>query len=441
MRFITPLVVGLLLGVPATGWSQVEVRVATYNIKFLSTSVQNQGDRLTKLRQVLDLLDAHVIGLQEIADRAALELLFPPGDWHIFIDDDSGQNQDLALVVRRTLTVNGIPADQDADDQHFLFPGSSNDFSFPNRRDVLFAEVGVPNTNETFVVMVHHGKSRFGGRAVSEPRRVASAQALIQRLEQDFDEVDFILLGDFNDNPDDRSLNILESGSPASIGGPEEVAGPFLINLTEPLMVDGHVSHGRKSNELIGDLVDTIDPKSRDRNNDHRGDNVNTGDILFDQILIPPQMVEHYVVDSAHVFNHAVGARGNDTTRASDHLPVVATFVFNDQPVDLAEVRIVALLPNPAGTDAGNEQVTIRNDSAADVNLTGWVLRDRAGNEFALGGTVQTATPLVITMDVFSMPLNNSGDEVSLIDDQGIVRNQVEYQGSQVTAGGVISFP
>ena len=122
--------------------------------------------------------------------------------------------------------------------------------------------------------------------------------------------------------------------------------------------------------------------------------------------------------------------------------PVEGTVdVFNDQPDDLAEVRIVALLPNPAGTDAGNEQVTIRNDSASDVNLTGWVLRDRAGNEFALGGTVQTATPLVITMGVFSMPLNNSGDEVSLIDDQGIVRHQVEYQGSQVTAGGVISFP
>ena len=115
-------------------------------------------------------------------------------------------------------------------------------------------------------------------------------------------------------------------------------------------------------------------------------------------------MVEHYVVDSAHVFNQAVGARGNDTTRASDHLPVIATFVFNDQPVDLAEVRIVALLPNPAGTDAGNEQVTIRNDSASGVNLAGWVLRDRAGNEFALGGMVQTADALVITMGVFSMP-------------------------------------
>jgi len=33
-------------------------------------------------------------------------------------------------------------------------------------------------------------------------------------------------------------------------------------------------------------------------------------------------------------------------------------------------------------------------------------------------------------------PLNNSGDEVSLIDDQGIVRHQVAYPRSQPIAGG-----
>ena len=236
-------------------------------------------------------------------------------------------------------------------------------------------------------------------------------------------------------------MNILESGNPAILGGAEEVPGPFLINMTELLMVDGHVSHGRKSNELIGDRVDTIDPNSRDRNNDHRGENVNTGDILFDQILIPRGMVEHYVVDSARVFDHAVGAKGNNTNRASDHLPVVATFVFDDQPPDIAEVRIVALLPNPIDRDAGNEQVTIRNDSGTAVDLSGWFLRDRAGNEFALDGMVSAVNQLVITMGDFSMPLNNSGDEVALIDDLGVVRHQVEYAGSQVTAGGVISFP
>ena len=58
--------------------SETTVRVATYNIKFLSTNVTQQGDRLEKLIEAIGLLDASVIGLQEIDDRAALELIFPP---------------------------------------------------------------------------------------------------------------------------------------------------------------------------------------------------------------------------------------------------------------------------------------------------------------------------------------------------------------------------
>jgi endonuclease/exonuclease/phosphatase family metal-dependent hydrolase len=71
-----------LLCLTTAAWS-AQVRVATYNIQFLSTDVVNQGDRLGKLREVIALLDAHVIRLQEIADRAALELVFPPrnGTW------------------------------------------------------------------------------------------------------------------------------------------------------------------------------------------------------------------------------------------------------------------------------------------------------------------------------------------------------------------------
>jgi hypothetical protein len=45
--------------------------VAAYNVQFISTDVVKQGDRLSKLCEVMALLDAHVIGPQEIADRAA----------------------------------------------------------------------------------------------------------------------------------------------------------------------------------------------------------------------------------------------------------------------------------------------------------------------------------------------------------------------------------
>jgi hypothetical protein len=266
---------------------------------------------------------------------------------------------------------------------------------------------------------------------------------MLQVFERDFDDRDFILVGDFNDNPDDRSLNILETGDPNAPGGPEEIDGPFLANLTEPLMAAGHVSHGKGPGDIVGEQVNTLDPASRQRNHVARGTNQHTGMILFDQILIPVRMRERYVDGSTKVFNHASALRGSEPTRASDHLPVFADFVFGDgipPPPPVVAVRILSLLPNPEGADEGREQVTIGNGTAEAVNLAGWMLRDRAGNRFALTGSVPVQQQLTITMREFSMPLNNSGDDVSLIDPQGQVRDHVSYSAAQAPPGQMVTF-
>jgi endonuclease/exonuclease/phosphatase family metal-dependent hydrolase len=433
----------ILFCIVSKAYSETTVNVATYNIKFLNSNVDQQGNRLQKLKDVIELLDADVIGLQEIDDRTALKKIFPENDWHIIIDDDSGENQDVALVVRKPFSVLGINSDLNADDNNFLFPNSGNNSHFPDRRDILSIEIKVPNENQTFFVMVCHAKSRFGGRADNDSRREGASRDIISILERDFEDGNYILLGDFNDNPDDRSLNILETGDPNASAGPEEMQGSFLINLTEPLLVAGHVSHGRKSNDIIGDNVNTINSESRRRNNENRGTNIHTGDILFDQILIPPRMFDNYVQGSAQVFNHKVGVNGNSTNRASDHLPVSAEFVFDSSDSDeesALNIMIVSLLPNPNGIDNGNEQVTLRNNTQNDINLTGWKLRDRAGNEYNLSGIVPSNNSLTITMTTFSMPLNNSGDDISLIDNQSNSKHHVSYTSSQVKSGVVVNF-
>ena len=101
---------------------------------------------------------------------------------------------------------------------------------------------------------------------------------------------------------------------------------------------------------------------------------------------------------------------------------------------------ILSLLPNPNGTDRGNEQVTIRNLTDNAVDLNGWKLRDRAGNEFLLSGIVPANGTHIITMSTFSMPLNNSGDDVLLIDPQGHTRHHVSYSASEAGSGLVVSF-
>ena len=425
-----------------TGVAQTDVRIATYNIKFLDAQdLPSQGDRENKLEEVVESLQADIIALQEIDDRAALEMIFDPSEWWLIMDDDSGHTQDLAVAVRRHLGVPGFDAaDQDADDEDFLFPGVANNSPFPNRRDVLHVEVGIPDEDLALHVLVVHAKSRFGGRATTDPRREHAARLLLQRLEQEFDDDLYVLLGDFNDSPDDRSLNILESGSPHAAAGPEEIQGPFLINLTEPLWADDHVSHGRKSNELTPDAsrVDLVDPGSRDRNNSLRGTDAHTGDILFDQILIPPSMLTHYQAGSTAVFDLPVAVLGNNTTRASDHLPVFADFSFSTPsppPTHSAVVQITALLPNPSGQDAGNEQVTLRNTAATAIDLTGWYLQDRAGNTFELPSvTIEPGGELVIIMDTFSMPLNNGGDDVMLWSADTLI-DSVSYLAHEVVPG------
>jgi endonuclease YncB( thermonuclease family) len=103
-------------------------------------------------------------------------------------------------------------------------------------------------------------------------------------------------------------------------------------------------------------------------------------------------------------------------------------------------VSIAALLPNPKGKDAGNEQVTVGNSTNKPVDLRGWKLIDKAGNVYSLTGSVEPRMPLVVTMTKSTMPLNNNGDEVLLIDHDDVVRSRVTYTGEQVRAGVTLRF-
>ena len=85
----------------------------------------------------------------------------------------------ISCYVNIHLDVLKIGSNLNAGDENFLFEGSQNNNFFPNRRDVLAIEVGVPNENVSFTVMVMHTKARVGGRNTTEPRRVGSSIALV----------------------------------------------------------------------------------------------------------------------------------------------------------------------------------------------------------------------------------------------------------------------
>ncbi len=320
--------------------------IATYNIKWLSSEtaecgnigvkdVREQkdqyGNRLDRLRRIIDKLDADMIGLQEIRDRKALELIFgTDGTWTIVINDNSRDCQDLALAVRKPFEVVGATDGKlNASRDHFLFEDESSAY-FPGSRDILDVEVRLPGVTRSLHILVHHAKSRSGGRAATNGRRVGASRLILSRLKQDFQDEYFVLMGDFNDNPDDQSLNILESGDEDARSEMENEPGPFLINLTEALGANDAVSHGRSWNDVEGEIIDVVQPSSREKNFASRYSNEydSSVDVLFDQILVPTNVDRFYVRDSVRVFSHRLGVSGRGDARASDHLPVVADFVF-----------------------------------------------------------------------------------------------------------------
>lgn len=103
-------------------------------------------------------------------------------------------------------------------------------------------------------------------------------------------------------------------------------------------------------------------------------------------------------------------------------------------------LEIAALLPDPAGQDAGHETVTLRNTGAEARRLDGWKLVDRAGNQMGLEDVVVPADGAQEVVVRNRLSLNNTGDDVKLVDGDGNTISQVSYTKDQVVSGQPLFF-
>jgi poly(U)-specific endoribonuclease len=83
----------------------------------------------------------------------------------------------------------------------------------------------------------------------------------------------------------------------------------------------------------------------------------------------------------------------------------------NDGPIVIAQA-----LPNPEGNDQTGEWVLLWNTTDADINLSGWQLRDRQNQPRPLEGELKAGKTLRIDIprDRFSMQLGNNGGTIQL---------------------------
>ena len=306
------------------------IKVATYNIAFLDEGIT--PERKSNLQEVIAALDADVVGFQEINTRAGLQNILT-ADYDVAMLDDPDEVQELALAVRSPFKVVSF---------HPVFPDTVNDEAFPRGRDLL--QVNVAGRGRDFVFLVHHAKSRRGGRIETDRQREAASKLMVDYIASGLQNQNVVLLGDFNDNPDDRSVNILEFGDESIAGGVDTREDSFLFNASEDLLTKDYCSYGYNylfDASALSDTFNLVVAGSRAENNKWRNQphdfmkDVKIKTILFDQILVSLNLKPR--VTAAGVFNRSVAIKGKGTriefvdgklhytergTLASDHVPV-----------------------------------------------------------------------------------------------------------------------
>jgi endonuclease/exonuclease/phosphatase family metal-dependent hydrolase len=204
------------------------VTIATYNVLNLfddiddpyfldETTPAKPRAQMEKLAQTLRTLNADVIGLQEVENRHYLERfleVFVPdlGYRHVVhFEGNDTRGIDVALISR-------IPVGVVRSYRHHEFPGPDGK-PMVFERDILAVELRPPQ-GVPFEVWVLHLKSNFEGREYAEPIRKAEAtevrRLLDQRLKSDAG-ARIIVLGDFNDTPENSALQTIRGAGPNAL--------------------------------------------------------------------------------------------------------------------------------------------------------------------------------------------------------------------------------
>ncbi|MCX6733667.1 MAG: lamin tail domain-containing protein [Candidatus Peregrinibacteria bacterium] len=110
--------------------------------------------------------------------------------------------------------------------------------------------------------------------------------------------------------------------------------------------------------------------------------------------------------------------------------PTTESTVSSNSPVATNEIMINEFLPDPEGSDDGNEWIELKNTSDHAVSLLGWQIDDEDGGSkpYALGDiTVGAESFLLLKNDKTNITLNNSIDAVRLLDPSGSEYEKIPY--------------
>ena len=160
--------------------------------------------KLKHCSEVLFDLNVDVLGLCEVENLVVLNdlnIAYPGRDYRIIhyeSPDNRGIDNALLYDPDRFSIISSKPI------LNKLKNGG-------NTRDILYVEGDYQGRR--LHLFVNHWPSNYGGREKSIPKRKSTAELIIKEIEmlQKSDEfAEIILLGDFNENPDEQNIKLLE---------------------------------------------------------------------------------------------------------------------------------------------------------------------------------------------------------------------------------------
>ena len=190
-------------------------------------------------------------------------------------------------------------------------------------RDILQVSFVTKAENNKLVLMGNHWPSRSGGVLESEPYRIMAAETLAyfheRTVEIDGTDQAVVAMGDFNDEPFDRSLTEYAlSERVARRVKSKRSRLPYLLNLTWPLMGQGVGTHYYNGQPGMLDQILVNRPVLRD-------DSPFSVDVATFEILMYPEMTTSS--DGPKRFGRPSSSSSFDDTGFSDHFPVAVVLV------------------------------------------------------------------------------------------------------------------
>jgi len=427
-----------------------ETTFLTYNILNYSDDDSREENYISILEEIQpDLIVVQEIIGQNGYDNFKTDVLdiLDPGLWSSAPFINQSAQQDIALFYK-------------SNKFNCLSTQAINTAQSPGTRDVVEWVMLHDQSDLAFNIYGVHLKASSGNSNASQ--RLQEVTILRNHLNDLDQNTRFIVAGDFNiysnNSNSEPAFDMLTSEQDNPQG-----------QLFDPINRIGHWHN----NSSYAD-VHTQSPRTTSFGGGANGGMDDRFDWLFvSESFLSSNSEVYYIENTYNAFgndgNHFNGAitDGNNSVvsnaiasalhSASDHLPVSMNIWFNDLVYGDSSVVVSEIMVNPESvSDSYGEWFEVVNISSDQIDLNGWTIKDGQDNQhiinnsennlwilpgeylvLAKNGNISSNGGVVSDYTYSGISLSNSEDAVILINDQGAIVDQVEYNNNWPFSSGV----